>query len=221
MWLHPGGVVRRNAEFCAGEPPTYLEGIATQRQNKNEGNLRHLVAKTPVKKQTPTQSGVADGGEAGSMTWRGRHHPNNEVFLEALIRVLLEDLDTLRQELAASVYELKGEVAELGQRVDIVEGTHNAQDEELDHHRQEILALQGSNLLQCYRALRPVTAMLQEREIRYKWGHLFQLQFVRQNEKHFIRTLEEAESLADMTLGQGGLALGIPNESGHTGGEGH
>ncbi|KAJ1117227.1 hypothetical protein NDU88_005427 [Pleurodeles waltl] len=44
--------------------------------------------------------------------------------------------------------------------------------------------------------------MLQERGIRYKWCHPFSLQFVWQNETRSTRTLEEAESVPDMDLGQ-------------------
>ncbi|KAJ1138472.1 hypothetical protein NDU88_004855 [Pleurodeles waltl] len=38
--------------------------------------------------------------------------------------------------------------------------------------------------------------------IRYKWGHPFRLRYVWQNETRTIRTLEEAESLPDIDLGQ-------------------
>ncbi|KAJ1213659.1 hypothetical protein NDU88_001291 [Pleurodeles waltl] len=51
------------------------------------------------------------------------------------------------QEIPTDVKERESDVAELGQQVD----THDAQEEELDHYRQEILALQDSNCELQYR----------------------------------------------------------------------
>ncbi|KAJ1084238.1 hypothetical protein NDU88_004390 [Pleurodeles waltl] len=50
-----------------------------------------------------------------------------------------------RQEIATTAKELKREVVELEQRVDTVERNHDAQAEELDHHRQDLLTFQDGN----------------------------------------------------------------------------
>ncbi|KAJ1145671.1 hypothetical protein NDU88_011957 [Pleurodeles waltl] len=60
-------------------------------------------------------------------------------------RQRVADLATLRQELATAIKELKGEGVDLGQRVDTVERSWDIQEEELDHHSQEIITLQESN----------------------------------------------------------------------------
>ncbi|KAJ1138662.1 hypothetical protein NDU88_005043 [Pleurodeles waltl] len=57
---------------------------------------------------------------------------------------LCEDFATLKQEIAADVKELKREVVDLG-RVDTLEQKHDAQKEELDYHRRELLTLQDKN----------------------------------------------------------------------------
>ncbi|KAJ1164159.1 hypothetical protein NDU88_004604 [Pleurodeles waltl] len=48
-------------------------------------------------------------------------------------------------EIAADVKGLKRDITELGLQNDYVEHTHDAQEEEMDQHRTEILALQDSN----------------------------------------------------------------------------
>ncbi|KAJ1106332.1 hypothetical protein NDU88_003733 [Pleurodeles waltl] len=57
--------------------------------------------------------------------------------------------------------------------------------------------------LQCQRVLRPITSMLQEKGICYKWDHPFRLQFVWQNEMRIVRTQKEADSVPDMSMEQG------------------
>ncbi|KAJ1217871.1 hypothetical protein NDU88_005458 [Pleurodeles waltl] len=55
------------------------------------------------------------------------------------------DFATLKKEIAAEVRDLKREVINLGQRVYTLEQTDNVQDEEVDCHRRELLALQDKN----------------------------------------------------------------------------
>ncbi|KAJ1090936.1 hypothetical protein NDU88_004064 [Pleurodeles waltl] len=93
------------------------------------------------------RGGPADpGGGSGDGAVEEDANPVTKAFMEQLFWVLRDDLATLRQELATTVKELKGEVTELGQRVDTVERTCERQEEDLDHHRQEIITLQDSNL---------------------------------------------------------------------------
>ncbi|KAJ1210016.1 hypothetical protein NDU88_005384 [Pleurodeles waltl] len=98
--------------------------MATQKQSKNDSNLRDLFAKTPAKKQDPTRELHSDpGGGSGDGTVEEDANPVTKAFMEQIFGTLRENLAALRQELATTVKELKGEVTELGQRVDTVEGS--------------------------------------------------------------------------------------------------
>ncbi|KAJ1091593.1 hypothetical protein NDU88_004712 [Pleurodeles waltl] len=87
------------------------------------------------------------------------------------------------------------------QRETILVAAHNQNVIEFEGHRiglfQELLIL----ILQRRRTLRQITNFLHERDIRYKWGHPFRLQFVWLNEKLSIRTMEEAQALERMPPG--------------------
>ncbi|KAJ1179751.1 hypothetical protein NDU88_004985 [Pleurodeles waltl] len=97
--------------------------MVTQKLRKKDSNLRDLFAKTPVTKQDPTRVlGSDPRGGSGDGTVDEDANP----------------------ELAMTVKELKGELTELGQRVDTIERTCDRQEEDLDLHRQEIIALQDS-----------------------------------------------------------------------------
>ncbi|KAJ1162091.1 hypothetical protein NDU88_002569 [Pleurodeles waltl] len=50
-----------------------------------------------------------------------------------------------RLEIAADVKDLERELVDLGQRVNTLEQTHDAQEEELDCHRRELFTLQDKN----------------------------------------------------------------------------
>ncbi|KAJ1177138.1 hypothetical protein NDU88_002400 [Pleurodeles waltl] len=119
--------------------------MVTQKQSKKDSSLRDLFAKTPAKKQDPTRElGSDPRGGSSDGTVDEDANPVTKAFMEQLFGALREDLAALRQELATTVKELKGEVTELGQREDTVDCTCDRQEEDLDHHRQEIIALQGS-----------------------------------------------------------------------------
>ncbi|KAJ1200552.1 hypothetical protein NDU88_004375 [Pleurodeles waltl] len=85
--------------------------------------------------------GSDPGGGSGDGMVEEDANPVTKAFVEQLFGALREDLAALRQELAMKVKDL----TELGQRVDTVERTCDGQEEDLDHHRQEIIALQDSN----------------------------------------------------------------------------
>ncbi|KAJ1083614.1 hypothetical protein NDU88_003771 [Pleurodeles waltl] len=65
--------------------------------------------------------------------------------MEQIFGSLCEDFVTLKQEIAAAVKDLKREVINLGQSVDTTEQTDDVQEEEIDHHRRELLTLQDKN----------------------------------------------------------------------------
>ncbi|KAJ1177477.1 hypothetical protein NDU88_002732 [Pleurodeles waltl] len=60
-------------------------------------------------------------------------------------KLTTDELGEAWGEIATEIKELKSDVAEMGQRVDRMQNTHDAQEEELDHYMQEILTLQESN----------------------------------------------------------------------------
>ncbi|KAJ1145072.1 hypothetical protein NDU88_011364 [Pleurodeles waltl] len=100
-------------------------GMVSQKNSKKEGSLKDLFTKPPAKRMA--QSGAPEtecGNVAGQCRWR--------VFMEQLIRSLREDFATLKRETAADIKDLKREVIDLGQRVEAVEQTHDAREEELD-----------------------------------------------------------------------------------------
>ncbi|KAJ1203803.1 hypothetical protein NDU88_007584 [Pleurodeles waltl] len=65
--------------------------------------------------------------------------------MEQLFRSLHDNFATLKRKIAADIKDLKREVIDLGQHVEMVEQTHNTQEEELDSHRRELLTLQDKN----------------------------------------------------------------------------
>ncbi|KAJ1125455.1 hypothetical protein NDU88_003887 [Pleurodeles waltl] len=66
---------------------------------------------------------------------------------------------------------------------------------EFEGHRISLYQDLSMITLQRRRLLRPVTDLLREEGIRYKWGHPFRLLFICQNELRSIRTFEEAQRL--------------------------
>ncbi|KAJ1217494.1 hypothetical protein NDU88_005088 [Pleurodeles waltl] len=71
--------------------------------------------------------------------------PLMRAFMEQLFESLLNDLATLKREIAADIKDLKREGIDLGQRVDTVEQAQDARKDELDCHRRELLTLQDKN----------------------------------------------------------------------------
>ncbi|KAJ1104157.1 hypothetical protein NDU88_001572 [Pleurodeles waltl] len=107
--------------------------MASQCQNKKEGTLEDLFSKTPAKKLDPLQRKLltAKGAERGASP-EDDAAPITKAFLERLLRVLCDNFATLKQEIAAEVKDLKREMAKVGQRLDPVKRTHDAQEEERD-----------------------------------------------------------------------------------------
>ncbi|KAJ1126970.1 hypothetical protein NDU88_005376 [Pleurodeles waltl] len=64
---------------------------------------------------------------------------------------------------------------------------------EFEGHRIGLYQDLSMRTLQRCRLFRPVTELLREEGIRYKWGHPFRLHFTWQNDLRSIRTLEEAQ----------------------------
>ncbi|KAJ1156027.1 hypothetical protein NDU88_008752 [Pleurodeles waltl] len=62
--------------------------------------------------------------------------------MEQLFESLREDLATLKRKIAADIKDLRREVIDLGQRVDTVEQSQYAREEELDCHKRELISLQ-------------------------------------------------------------------------------
>ncbi|KAJ1141839.1 hypothetical protein NDU88_008167 [Pleurodeles waltl] len=120
--------------------------MVMQTQNKKEGNSKELFTKTPEKNQEQNPGVASEGkGPSDGEQVEDDTTPITKLFLEHFFRGLRGGIASLRQEIATTTKELKREVAELEQGVDTVEHRHDAQAEELDHHRQELLTLQQSN----------------------------------------------------------------------------
>ncbi|KAJ1170674.1 hypothetical protein NDU88_002547 [Pleurodeles waltl] len=116
-----------------------MQGImAAQWQSKKEDNLKELFVKTQAKRQEHTQGRASgDNGPNADEQVEEDTTPITKSYLEHLLCGLGHgDIAILRQEIA---------VIELEQKMDTVEHSHDAQVEELDHHRQELLLLQESN----------------------------------------------------------------------------
>ncbi|KAJ1201390.1 hypothetical protein NDU88_005201 [Pleurodeles waltl] len=69
---------------------------------------------------------------------------------------------------------------------------------EFERHRVGLYSDLSMRTLQRHRLLQPVTDILREEGIRYKWGHPFRLLFKWQNEPRSIRNLEEVQRLDGM-----------------------
>ncbi|KAJ1157230.1 hypothetical protein NDU88_009945 [Pleurodeles waltl] len=67
--------------------------------------------------------------------------PVTRQFLENLFTTLRDDIAALKQELAADVKDIRRNMGELEQRIDSLEWGSDNTDEELEDHKQEILAL--------------------------------------------------------------------------------
>ncbi|KAJ1089313.1 hypothetical protein NDU88_002464 [Pleurodeles waltl] len=65
--------------------------------------------------------------------------------MEQLLRSLHEDFTTQKQEIAIDLKDLKREVIDLGQLMDTIQQTHDAQEEEMDCQRRGLLTLQDKN----------------------------------------------------------------------------
>ncbi|KAJ1106601.1 hypothetical protein NDU88_004002 [Pleurodeles waltl] len=81
------------------------------------------------------------------------------------------------------------------QREVIIAAVHDRAPVEFGGHRIALFKDLSMITLQRCRSLRPVTDLLREKGIRYKWGQPFRLHFTWQNETHSIHTLEEAQGL--------------------------
>ncbi|KAJ1204662.1 hypothetical protein NDU88_000102, partial [Pleurodeles waltl] len=119
-----------------------------------KNNIEHesCVPEEDQEPQTPAEklehpqdrSLDSDGADCGGCPTEDSI-PIMKDFLEQLFGVLHEEFAILKQEIAANVKDLKREATELGQKFDTVEHAHDAQKEEIDQHKKEILALQDSN----------------------------------------------------------------------------
>ncbi|KAJ1157417.1 hypothetical protein NDU88_010130 [Pleurodeles waltl] len=120
--------------------------MGSQHHNKKEGTIKDLFSKTPAKKLDPLQGRLLD---SNGVDCRGcpaeDTTPKTKASVEQLFSVLRQDFATLKQKIAADGKDLIREVTELGQQINTVECTHDAQKEEIDQNRREILALQDSN----------------------------------------------------------------------------
>ncbi|KAJ1119388.1 hypothetical protein NDU88_007574 [Pleurodeles waltl] len=120
--------------------------MASQRHNKKEGSLKDLFNKAPAKEANPSGVPATEGGETTEpVRSEGKKALLTRMFMEQLCGSLHEDFATLKQEVAAEVKDLKREVVGLGQRMDMLERTHNAHEVELEYHRRELLTLQDKN----------------------------------------------------------------------------
>ncbi|KAJ1157241.1 hypothetical protein NDU88_009956 [Pleurodeles waltl] len=121
-------------------------GMASQRHNKKEGSLKDLFNKTPAKKATPPGVPATEEGETVERgPSEGGKVPLTRAFMEQLFGSLRGDFVILKQEIAADVKDLKGEVVDVGQCMDTLERTQDACEEEFDCHRRELLTLQDKN----------------------------------------------------------------------------
>ncbi|KAJ1214429.1 hypothetical protein NDU88_002048 [Pleurodeles waltl] len=143
--------LRATRSFATVGAPCHLDDMASQEEGRHP---ERALCKNPSKKSgtSPTSGGntTYGGGTSSGELVEEDTAPITRSFREVLFAVLQEDLATLRQEIATEVKELKSDVAELGKRVDM-ERTHDAQEKELDHYRQEILTFQDSNCELQYR----------------------------------------------------------------------
>ncbi|KAJ1188658.1 hypothetical protein NDU88_005417 [Pleurodeles waltl] len=121
--------------------------MAGPRSKKKDASIRDLLTKKPGKKidqlgkvtqseQLTTLDTVVSPNDAELVTL---------TFLEALFGALRSDIATLKQDLIKDIQGLKKDINELGDRADTLKGTTDAQGEELDSHRREILELQEKN----------------------------------------------------------------------------
>ncbi|KAJ1129998.1 hypothetical protein NDU88_008357 [Pleurodeles waltl] len=69
--------------------------------------------------------------------------PVTRPFLENLFTTLRDDIEALKQELAADVKDIRSNVGVLEQRVDSLEWGSDNRDEELEEHKRKILALRN------------------------------------------------------------------------------
>ncbi|KAJ1175421.1 hypothetical protein NDU88_000709 [Pleurodeles waltl] len=95
--------------------------MASKKHSKKKGSLKDLFTKTPE-----------CGDVAGSVRAESDGAPLTRAFMEQLFRSSHKDFATLKREILADNKDLKREVIDLGQQVDMVEQTHDAQEEELD-----------------------------------------------------------------------------------------
>ncbi|KAJ1151172.1 hypothetical protein NDU88_003959 [Pleurodeles waltl] len=69
---------------------------------------------------------VESGDAAGPLPSESDGAPLMRPFMEELFRSLRDYFATLKQEIAADIKDLKWEMIDLGQRVDMIEQKHNA-----------------------------------------------------------------------------------------------
>ncbi|KAJ1081905.1 hypothetical protein NDU88_002077 [Pleurodeles waltl] len=120
--------------------------MASQKHSKKEGSLKDLFTKTLAKRLA--QSGAPEmecGDVVGPVPSESDRAPLTRAIIEHLFRSLRNDFAPPKREIAADIKDLKREVIDLGQCVDTVEQTYDAQEEELDFHRRELLTLQDKN----------------------------------------------------------------------------
>ncbi|KAJ1139926.1 hypothetical protein NDU88_006288 [Pleurodeles waltl] len=120
--------------------------MASQKHSKKERSLKDLFAKTPAKRMAQSGPQEPEGGdETGPAPSEGDGAPLTKAFMEQLFGSLHEDFAELKLDIVAGIKDLKKEVIDLGQWLDLVEQTQDAREEELDCHRRELLTLQDKN----------------------------------------------------------------------------
>ncbi|KAJ1140488.1 hypothetical protein NDU88_006840 [Pleurodeles waltl] len=103
----------------------------------------HLWKDCKLINQGPQE--LEGGDETEPAPSEGDGAPLTRAFMEQLFGSLHEDFAMLKWDIAADIKDLKKEVIDLGQRVDSVEQTQDAREEELYCHRRELLTLQDKN----------------------------------------------------------------------------
>ncbi|KAJ1157405.1 hypothetical protein NDU88_010118 [Pleurodeles waltl] len=105
-----------------------------------------LPSEIPAKRMAQSGPQEPEGGDGtGPAPSEGNRAPLTRAFMEQLFRSLREDFAMLKRDIVADIKNLKLEVIEPSQRVDTVEQTQDAREEELDCHRRELLTLQDKN----------------------------------------------------------------------------
>ncbi|KAJ1173387.1 hypothetical protein NDU88_005223 [Pleurodeles waltl] len=98
-----------------------------------------------------TQHGAAmNPGVARSRRMAGPVESAVGVEPKSFFGTLCEDIAEVNCNIAAEVRDLRRDTDELGQRVDTMEHSGDAQDEEFESHSKELLELRDTNMELCY-----------------------------------------------------------------------
>ncbi|KAJ1207633.1 hypothetical protein NDU88_003023 [Pleurodeles waltl] len=114
-----------------------------------DATLKDIFQKPHVKKadlvttSPPAESPLIALAEAGSQT--ADDAPVKRSFLEQLFGTLRKDLATFKQDITSDMKDLKEDCNELDQQVNAMDQAGGSQEEELEVHRRELLALKDKN----------------------------------------------------------------------------